>query len=215
MAKTAPLPEMTDEEQAALEAVQQEAKTAFSLTDRLTGKHFRKDRVLVFEDEGPATVYAAMQGKLEQAQATLARIEPGPQYDELLAAFNEAEEEANAQREVMMQSALAIHLTALPQAAYDRATRKARKRAGIHGGQPLDDDQREALNEAHTDLLIGYAIERIVDSTGAEATFDREKIGAHLRANLPVPQYARLTQKFNLLVFNDSLGRVATADPGF
>jgi hypothetical protein len=197
-----------------VQSVQEAAKARFSITDRLAEKHYATDKVLVFQDATEASKYGAMQVELDRAQAVLAQLEPGTeQHTGILETYNQAEEEAIAQRDVMMQSALAISLVALPQVVFERCQRKARKRLGLKGQIP--EDRMADYNTVNQDLLIGASIVKIVDHTGAEADFDKDEIGAQLRQSLEVPQYGRLFQKFNLLVFNDSIGRAATADPGF
>jgi hypothetical protein len=113
-----------------------------------------------------------------------------------------------------MSGALALHMRAVPQVALEAAQRQARKDFADDSGQ-VPDESREAFFRRQDEILLGQVVLRIVDSDGNEATFDRRGLHKMLRDTLPVPQFVRVIESYNRLMFNDSLARAATADPGF
>ncbi len=217
--KTPAALEITDEDTAALqndeEKIVAEAKASFSLEHRLQGVKLATAKVLVFTDLDAAAVWARQDEKTQRLASLVSATDPGSeQYDEAVQAHDEADTELEVVRDAAFASALAIHMRALPQVAFEVAKRKAMKIHADDSGE-IPDSAQEAYYETQNEILLGQVVTRIVDATGAEAEFERAKIAKQLQSSLGVAQFARVMTAFNALMFNDTLARAATADPGF
>lgn len=197
------------------ETVQTAAKASFSLEDRLQGMVFATAKVLLFTDLAAATEWAEQDQRVQRLAAYVGSLEAGsPAHADALAAHNDADTLLEEKREAAFTSALAVHMRAVPQVAFEAAQRKARGKYKDESGQ-VPEDSREAFFEYQNELLLGQVVQRVVDASGNELTFSRPKLASTMRNALPVPQYQRLIEAFTRLVFNDSLARAATSDPGF
>ena len=114
----------------------------------------------------------------------------------------------------LAESALAVHLRAVPQVVIQRAQRRARKAYALKDGT-IPEDVREPFFEMQNDEILGQTIVRVVDRQGNDYEVDPKHVGEQLRGALPLPQWDRLMTAFNTLVFNDQLARAAVSDPGF
>lgn len=216
---TSPDLAVTAEDEAAIEAdaekVVAHAKASFSLADRLNGMKLATTKVLVFTDLAAAEVWAQQEVKVQRLAAVSQTYKAGTEeYDAAAADFTEADDALEAARDVAFASALAIHMRALPQVAFEAAKRKARTMYADDAGN-IPEDKQPDYYEAQNEILLGRVVTRIVDATGAEATFERKTLATDLREALGVPQYQRVIEAFNALMFNDTLSRAATSDPGF
>jgi hypothetical protein len=201
------------------EEVQETAKKSFSLADRLQGAKLATAKVLVFTDAEPV---AAWQDKEREVvvstaalQAAVGASEPDQQdIADLEAALSEVEAERDEARKAAFAGALAIHMRAVPQVALEAAQRDARKRFADDSGQ-IPEKSRDDFFERQNEILLGQCVTRVVDAEGNEYDFTRATLHKMLRDALPVPQFSRVMEAFNRLMFNDSLARAATSDPGF
>lgn len=204
---------MTDTIPAAAPNIAADAKKSFSLSDRLRGVKLSTRKVIVFTDEEAVTAFAAVTREEAGLQAVL-----GAATEETDRASLEERQTAltarkEAARTAMLQSALSIHMRAVPDVVVDKARRAARKAYAVDGTIP--DDLLEDANAKQQQIILGHVIHKIVDADGAEADFERDRIAEELRAALPLPQWTRIVRAYNEIVFVDSIGEQATLDPGF
>lgn len=210
---------LSDDDRAMLsehaETVQTEAKKTFSLKDRLSGIKASTAKIVLFTDPDAARAFA----EKDTTATALSGLLADESLDEQLRAevqhdFDSVDAEREQLRAVFMRTALAVHMRAVPQVVTDRAQRNARKAYALNDGT-VPNERREDFFEMQNHEILGQVIQRIVDADGADAEFDPKTVGAELRDFLPQPQYQRLLNAFNQLVFNDALAAQATADPGF
>lgn len=208
---------LTEEERIALsgvaEEVQTQAKKSFSLSDRLQGTKLATTKVLVFLDLDAVTAWQQQEAETTNLAAAL-QVADEDEKPQALADYTAAEDMIEPLRARAFQDALAIHMRAVPQVALEAAQRKARNEFKDDTGQ-VPEEKRQEFFERQNEILLGQCVTRIVDATGAEAEFTKAGVMGMLRGALPNPQFTRVISAFNTLMFNDSLGRAATADPGF
>ena len=210
---------LTDADKAMLsehaEDVTTEAKRSFSLRDRLQGMKRAESKIVLFTDPDAARDYAEQAFAQDQLGALLQAAKPEDDgYDEAQADFDEGQRLLEQKRAKMLESALAVHMRAVPQVVIEAAQRSARKAYALKDGT-IPDEVRERFVQHQNHEILGSVVTRVVDAEGNDYTFDPSEIGDLLLETLPVPQYQRLIQAFNLLVFNDALAQQATDDPGF
>jgi hypothetical protein len=204
----------TPDIQTIAEPIVDEARSTFSLTDALHGVKRKTTKLLVFTDEEAVIAYAELQN-----QQTIAGVRAGSEdlTDEDRARYraeiDELEPQVEEAKTAMLASALSLHLRSVPDVVMDAGRRKARKSYAVDGVIP--DDKLEDANAIQQNYVLGRVIAKVVNSAGAEATFDRDTIAEDLRSSLPLPQWTRLVRTYNEIVFTDTLGAQATLDPGF
>lgn len=198
-----------------IEAIQQKAKEQFSLEDMLAGVRPTTAKQLVFPDGESVKAWSDAKFKLNVLSNELDTLQADPLRADAAA---EKLEEYEAQAEVVDQlqnealsKALAIHMVAIPDVAVSKARRSARKGA-TSKEEGLDPD---VFNKLFAMNLMSLCIVRIVRSDGSEATFDREKVGQLLNGILPSPQFGALDEAMSTLLFNDTIGQLATHNPDF
>lgn len=211
--------DLTDSDRAMLSEhaadVTAEAKKSFSLRDRLRGIRAATSKVVLFTDPDAAIAYARHDAVQQQLGSIIAGMPAGSaERAEVQADYDQGEAEGERLRDEMMRSALAVHMRAVPQVVIEAAQRAARKAYALNDGT-IPAEAQEAYIRFQNHAILGSVITRVVDSEGHDLELDPKTVGDDLLEFLPVPQYQRLIQAFNLLVFNDSLAQQATEDPGF
>lgn len=197
------------------ESVIADAKATFSLEKRLSGLTLATGKVLVFTDLEAAAEWAEQEQRTNFLGSLVAqRADGSPEKAEALEDFNHAEAELEQRRDAAFASALAVHMRAVPQAALDRANRKARKDLDLGPGN-VPADKQGAFFERQNQLLLPMVVQKIVDSEGRKAEFPKEQLYDLLHEALPIPQFQRVLDAYNALMFNDTLGRAATQEAGF
>lgn len=205
-----------------VEKAVQHAKRTFDLGARLRGAKLATAKVLVFTDLDAAAAWQAQEqetARLANAIKVLGDLEEDPEEKantiaEATARFTEADAVLDDLRATAFESALAIHMRAVPQVALDAAIRKATAHFKGDDGE-VPEAAREDFYEMQNRILFGQVVTRIVDADGAEGDFDKARLWDALQAAMPVPQWGRVKQTFNALMFNDGLARAATQEPGF
>lgn len=191
-----------------------EAKKSFSLAERLKGVKLTTRKVIVFTDEDDVADYGAAERELLLLEARLGDPEISAEdralMDERAAAL---EARKVAARSRMLQGALSVHMRAVPDVVMDAGRRAARKAYAVDGQIP--DELIADANQVQQGYVLGRVVQKIVDSTGAAAEFDRDEVADMLRGSLPLPQWTRIVTAYNAIVFTDAIGEQATLDPGF
>lgn len=211
-----------------LDALADNAKKKFKLTDKLRGIKSLTAREPVFLDMEAARAYRRLQSKLDNMEKPLERArqsnaskDAGKVTNKQLAEMEAGVEEFKAQVEAakieMLKSTLSVHFRAIPDIAIDVAKRKARKQFRDEQTKqiPQDDETIEAYNLFLDKLLMADSIEKIVDAEGAED--DQVDFAAveQLIQLVGPAQAMRLRESFKMLTFADGVGQNATDDPGF
>lgn len=221
----------------------EEAQSSFDLRARLSSpKLYKREKARLFLDAEVAAKFEDMGDQIsrldviatalhdglatepvfpddvpeeERAVVLSERADAAKQAAELQERLESLQAEAEALREAVDAESLSVHMRAVPQAAIDRAIRRARKvhRDAETGEVPAE--KQEDFARMQNDEILGRAIEKIVDSTGATATFDPTTVGDLLRETLPAGQWNRLQAVFTTLMFRDQTARAAIGDPGF
>lgn len=198
-----------------IEKVQTEARKSFSLKDRLNGIKVNTAKHLAFLDESAVDHYIGTKNKLQALATQLEMLQADPLKAE--SAMRKLEEH-DAQLEVveeakkaMLESALSIHMVALPDVVVEAARRRAAK-----GAKQQDGTIDQLVFRKYFDInLVNNCVVKIVDPQGAEADFEPKTAGELLQGALGTVQWGQVVEKMSALLFNDSIGAVATDEPGF
>lgn len=198
-----------------VEAIQQKAKEQFSLEDMLAGVRPTTAKQLVFPDGESVKAWSDSKVKLEKLSQELDALQANPmREDEAAAKLDEFEEQSDVVDQLQneaLSKALAVHMVAIPDVAVSRARRSARKGA-TSKDEGLDPD---VFNKLFAMNLMSLCIVKIVKADGAEATFDHDKVGQLLNGILPATQFQALDETMSTLLFNDTVGQLATHTPDF
>lgn len=151
----------------------------------------------------------------ERAVVLAERADAAKQADDLQQRLLEAQADADKVREAVDAESLSVHMRAVPQAAIDRAIRRALKAYRDEETGKVPAEKQEDFAQMQNDEILGRAIEKIVDATGAKADFEPATVGDLLRETLPPSQWNRLQSAFQTLMFRDTTARAAIGDPGF
>lgn len=211
--------ELTDSDKAMLSEhasdVAAAAKKSFSLRDKLRGMKAATAKIVLFTDPDAAAEFAQHNGMMQALAGIIETLEAGSEERASVQAdYDEGETKLDRLRSAMLDSALAVHMRAVPQVVIEAAQRHARKAYARKDGSIPEESQEDFLRMQNHEIL-GSVIVRVVDAQGNDLEVDPATVGDDLLEFLPVPQYARLLQAFNVLVFNDALAQQATEDPGF
>lgn len=218
------LPDLSDADRETIkseaEKISTEAKSSFSLSDRLQGIRRRTARSTIFLDLDAVEAYqrqsylvSVEQQGYESLQHPDDGVEVTPEeLAEALDRFNAEDAKLEELKAPMFKEALSIYMKAIPNVAINRATREARKAYAVGGKIPSE--SQDVFLQKQEALIMADCIEKIVDSSGDILPSNLDDI-EQLQQWLDVNQWRRLVAKMNELLFIDALGLEATDDPGF
>jgi len=204
-----------------LNEVVETARKTFDLSERLKGRGMRKGTQKVYTDE-------VLGNKLGWAKdlkndlgmtvdhewvGVLGSIARAISADKDADVSTLREEAIDLQVE-LEQSALTIHLQAVPPIIAKTARRKARKIAGI-SGKNLTDEQTEDLTDAYMAQMFANTIVKIVEFDESETGAINVGQAGELKDFLPPSEYEKLSVKLNEVQYRQAVGDQATADTDF
>jgi hypothetical protein len=217
-------PELPAEAVEAIKDEAAEAKQKFSLRDRLGSIKYAMRTVVVFTDEQAVTRFNAVDTQIKSVEGLLGVQVPDDASDEekaelleqqagLRAAYDELEPALEAAREEMVNSALSIHMRAVPQVVLKMATHAADKAYRLGDGT-LPEEKAEAWDEKRNRYILGRVIQSIGTPSGS-LEFEPDEVAQLLEESLSPTQWSRVSSTYTELMFRDAIGTAATDDPGF
>lgn len=195
-----------------LRAVETEAKKSFRLSDRIRGIKQITRKVVVFTNPEAAEKVKELQIALEVTGAKADVATDEAWKAELTAKYTELEEQIEAAKAELFESAIALSLRALPEKVLKGCRREARKPYELPDGV-IPGDKAEEFRNLLTVTTLQKSLFRAVAPDGELEL--GPGIADELNAFLPTPQWVRLEEAMNILMFTDAIGDNATNDPGF
>lgn len=201
---------------AEIEAVATQAKAKFNLSDRVKNRNLREATVTVYLDEVTGAALGGAEDKKTILGVVTGRERWGVlgEIDAAIAEDPEADvsvlrNQAIALTKTLQESALTLHLRAVPEVAVKSARRHAKKAAGTGA------DNASEYNEVLYNHLIAACVRKVVDSDGAESDgFDLES-AAELQDYLPSAEHNKILAKVNEIQFKQAVSDSVTGSADF
>lgn len=207
------------------EAIAENARENFSLSDHLSGIKQRRTKVLLFLDGDSVDAYGKLERELEALNLAMGRIDvlKGTDADRkmhasLLERYNELEPRAERAKLKMLQGALSVHLRAYPNIAVDVIRREAFKKFRDKETKQVPAEKEDEFSIFIQRRLMSSSIEGIFDYRSERVTLGDikpEEVADALAEKLPTVQWQRLNEAFTKLTLTESIATAATTDAGF
>lgn len=201
-----------------IDEVVAEAKTGFSLKDRLQGRALRTATVTVYTDEVLGEKHQDAEREIANLKALLRPIEGVTLGDDVVAEttkqINAAEKKLKALTKDLRASGLTFNLRAVPEIVGKASSREARKTLGIKGGVPAE--KLEAFADLFNAIMLTHVVTDYVDHASGETIPSLSVEDAQaLEDFLPANEYARLKAAYDDLQTKNVISESITAQADF
>lgn len=195
---------MTDFDIEDIQETATEARTSFSLRDRLMGRSQIEREVTVFTDEVSAERYSQLKVLIEAARLV---EQPEEDIEALEAELKEVARE-------VYSTGLTFWLRAVPEIIVKDVRRKTKKNLKIKG--PIPAERTEEYAEAFTATLLTKAVVKYKDHESGEVipqlTFQEAR---DLDDYLPREEFKKLDNKLSELQYRNAISDAVTEDADF
>lgn len=196
----------------------EETRKTFSLSDYTQNITHRQERVLLYLDQQALDDWVTInetQERLSISIATLTTPESQENRARLQALYDTAEEEQEALHTKALQSAISIHLRALPDVAIKVLKRQVRKGNEDENGR-IPQEKVEDVNDAFDRLVAYKQILEIRNSAGEVAGDLTEDVFKGLITQVGPVQRERVIATSKALQYTDQVAKaLMDGDPGF
>lgn len=193
------------------EAVAEEAKSRFTLRDRLQNRDHLEDSVTVFIDDVLGKKHAQAELDVNRLEAAKAAAGDDWSGEKELVKARKAHAALTAE---LKRKRVTLHLQAVPSVITDGGRRVAKKFLGIKGSVPEErEDDVTAVVNAH---LLSSAVTSWYDHEYDETNHSLELADAvALRGYLPPHEKLKLDIKLGELQYANTISATVTNDPDF